>query len=382
MLLQNEISEKLWDTIQARYQNGDYTGTIRDAFVYLSNIIRDKSDLNGDGVDLINKAFSENNPKIKINRLETTSEKDEQKGIANILRGIYQYIRNPRSHDKYEDTENDCLSIIFFINLLINRIKGSTGQFEIEGFLEQVIDKRFVKSKEYCDALVAEIPERKFFETVLAVYKSKNSIDIYNIQALFKSFYKRMKSSNMEPFLKIVSEELRKTSNDSDIKYIVYILLPEMWEKIDSIGKIRTENRIIESIKDSHFLATWCTVIFKYFSDTGSLFWAAHAIATSTKTKEVEYFYKFIFHTVINLIKKEDIYTEDEENTGFDLHPMFIGEIREKIEKGELIHYESIKEAEYSLPDFLKRYFKSALDEFKEVKQVAEEKTLEDDIPF
>lgn len=168
MILQNEISEELWDTIQARYQNGDYTGAIRDAFVFLSNIIRDKSDLNGDGVDLINKAFSENNPKIKINKLETASDNNEQKGIANILRGIYQYIRNPRSHDKYEDTEDDCISILFFIDLLINRIKGSTGQFEVDGFLEQVIDKRFVKTDEYCDALVAEIPERKFFETVLA----------------------------------------------------------------------------------------------------------------------------------------------------------------------------------------------------------------------
>ena len=96
MLLQNNLSDDLWNVVQTHYQNGDYTGSLRDAFIYLTTIIREKADLSGDGTDLINKAFSESNPKIKINRLESTSEIDEQKGIANILRGCYQYIRNPR----------------------------------------------------------------------------------------------------------------------------------------------------------------------------------------------------------------------------------------------------------------------------------------------
>ena len=71
MVLQNELSEDLWNATKTRYQNADFTGAITDAFVYLSNIIRDKADLSLDGLDLINKAFSEKDLKIKINRMET-----------------------------------------------------------------------------------------------------------------------------------------------------------------------------------------------------------------------------------------------------------------------------------------------------------------------
>jgi uncharacterized protein (TIGR02391 family) len=383
MVIQSEISEELWIIIQAHYQNGDYTSSIRDAFIYLSNIIRDKSDLSGDGTDLVNKAFSESNPKIKINKLETTSEVDEQKGIANILRGLYQYIRNPRSHDRYEDTENDCISILLFIDLIIKSIKGSTGQFELDRFIEQVVDKSFVKSEEYCDALISEIPDRKLMDTVLEIYSNKSSIEIYNLQMLFKSFYKRLKKTNIDSFLKIISNDLRKTVSDNDIKYIIKIINPEMWEQIDSIAKIRIENKIIEAIKECTPIGTWYTDIFLNFKNKNELIEAIGLLIYSDKKNSVEYFYKYYFTKIIPLIKRENIYINDIEKNEIDIDPYFIVNIRKKIMRGEKTHYNGIKQMNYHLPDYLKKFYLKALQEFKEV--IIDENSnnnFDDDIPF
>lgn len=58
----------LKDSIKSHYQNKDYTEVVRDALLCLATEIRKKSDLNDkDGINLINTAFSEKNPLIKIN---------------------------------------------------------------------------------------------------------------------------------------------------------------------------------------------------------------------------------------------------------------------------------------------------------------------------
>lgn len=336
--------------------------------------------MSGDGIDLINKAFSETNPKIRINRLESTSDINEQKGITNILRGCYQYIRNPRSHDKFEDTENDCVAILCFIDFIITKIKGSIGQFELSSFINQVIDKRFVQSKVYCEELIKEIPSRKLFDTLLEVYKVRNSIDIYNLEILFLCFYERISKSNIETFLNMISNELRTTSNDSDIKIIAKIIHEDMWNNIHPIARIRTENRIIESIKECSYLGTWCTGIFKYFKDKSGLFKAVESILYEDIEDKIYYMYKFYFKELIKLINKEMVYINDEEVDIFALEPLFIYTIRTKIEANSVIHYNGVKSILYMMPDFLQMYFKTALDNFKSIDSVQSD--FPEDIPF
>jgi uncharacterized protein (TIGR02391 family) len=53
-------------------------------------------------------------PRLKVNRLQTESEQNVQKGIEALLRGIYQAIRNPRSHGRHADEEKDMVAIILF----------------------------------------------------------------------------------------------------------------------------------------------------------------------------------------------------------------------------------------------------------------------------
>jgi uncharacterized protein (TIGR02391 family) len=104
MNLESKIEERLWKMIQNSYEDRNYTGAIHDAIYFLSDLIREKSGLESDGVSLIGQAFGGKSPKLKVNKLQSESDKNIQAGIAQILRGIYQAIRNPRSHEKYNDS--------------------------------------------------------------------------------------------------------------------------------------------------------------------------------------------------------------------------------------------------------------------------------------
>ena len=63
------------------------------------------------------------------NKLQTETEKNIQKGVEFTLRGIYSAFRNPRSHTKHVDKEEDADAIIIFINHLLKLIDKSKGKF-------------------------------------------------------------------------------------------------------------------------------------------------------------------------------------------------------------------------------------------------------------
>ncbi len=117
-----KFNEKIWRNTENNYNNENYTGAILDSIHCLSDLIRDKSELELDGVDLARQAFSLKNAKIKINKLQTKSDKNIQEGIQNLIVGIYQLVRNPRSHEKYTDTQEDADSIISMVSYLYGMI--------------------------------------------------------------------------------------------------------------------------------------------------------------------------------------------------------------------------------------------------------------------
>jgi uncharacterized protein (TIGR02391 family) len=383
-MLQFNIDDDLWNAVSVSYQNGNYTGAIRDAFIYLTKIIREKSDLDEDGVLLINKAFSGNNPKIRVNKLETTSDTDIQKGIANTLRGVYQFIRNPRNHDEYKDTENDCIAILSFIQYLLSNIKDSTEQFEIDSFLKQISDKRFVCIREYCDALIYEldISDRKFLDTVLTIYKKKLSFDINNLKFLFVSIYTKIKPPHLEILLKIMSGDLKRTSEDREIIYIVSIIKPEMWQNIDKIAKIRIEHRIMESLKEAHYLATWCTRIFPYFEKPTELCLSAISLIDSRDSEKIKFFYDYIFKPLIALITEDDMKKINEFISFEEEKTVFIFVIKHKMDKGELLHLEQIKSRFWSLPEFIQNYLNEPYQNYMAKLKKEESTKFFEDVPF
>ena len=119
MELQKEIAPELYGAIKVHYEAGLYSNAILDAMKVLTELIRTKSKLDGDGANLIGQAFGGNAPPIKISPMQKVSEIDEQKGFEQLLRGLYIGIRNPRTHENYTDKINECNAIIFFVDHLM-----------------------------------------------------------------------------------------------------------------------------------------------------------------------------------------------------------------------------------------------------------------------
>src|SRR5437764_11655835 len=104
MNLETEINPELWQAIRRSYENGAYANAILDSIHFLSEAIRMKTGLQSDGTALAGQAFGGKSPKLRLNRLETESEQNIQHGVEQLLRGVYQALRNPRSHGRVDDT--------------------------------------------------------------------------------------------------------------------------------------------------------------------------------------------------------------------------------------------------------------------------------------
>lgn len=89
--------------------------------------LRSKSGLNEDGAALIDKAFAGERPLVRINPLSTDSERSEQKGFANLLRGVAGMFRNTTAHEARihwnmsKDDAEDLLSMASLIHRRLDR---------------------------------------------------------------------------------------------------------------------------------------------------------------------------------------------------------------------------------------------------------------------
>ena len=129
MNLETKLDSRVWEAVRNSFEENNFTGAILDAIYFLSELIREKTGLETDGIALIGQAFGGKSPKIKINRLQSESDWNIQNGTEQILRGIYMAIRNPRSHEKYTDSEEDARAIIFFLNYLVKIVYKSKTPF-------------------------------------------------------------------------------------------------------------------------------------------------------------------------------------------------------------------------------------------------------------
>jgi uncharacterized protein (TIGR02391 family) len=154
MNLQTHIQNNLWLAIQSTYETGNYSHAILDAIHYLSNVLREKTGVDGDGATLVGQALGGDSPRLRINKLQTETEKNEQRGFENILRGIYQAIRNPRSHEQIGDSQDNADAIIYFVNYILGIIEKSEEPFVLTKFISRVFDPDFYKTQRYVELLV------------------------------------------------------------------------------------------------------------------------------------------------------------------------------------------------------------------------------------
>jgi len=275
MDLNDIVSEDIYSVIKNKYDNQLYSDAILDSIKYLTNIIREKSKIGGDGAGLITQAFGGQSPKIKINKMATTSEIDEQKGYEQILRGIYCGIRNPRSHEQYQDVKEVADSIIIFINYLAEMIKSTKSYFQLEEYKNRVFDPLFVEREDYAEMLVNEIPSDEIVNTSISILQDRNRGESEKLDIYFKALFNKMDRSQYDSLMKSISNELKIAQQNNDIVSIVRLIEPKFWPILDDDVKIRIENVIIESVREGYYdmyegikkghLGTWARDIGGYF---------------------------------------------------------------------------------------------------------------------
>lgn len=253
MNLETEIDPELWKNIQTQYENRDFTKAILNAIFYLSNLIQEKTGLESDGASLIGQAFGGKSPLLKVNQLQTESEINIQRGVDQILRGIYQAIRNPRSHENYTDSKDDCEAIIVFINYMIKVIIQAKPPFLKGEFLKHVFDPDFVRDNEYAELLVKQIPKKKNLEMFIETFRKKEDDNNDSLEYFIPALIRRLEPSELEEAYKIVSEELINSNNDTTLRTILIIMPSESWSQYDLIGRHRIENKLIKSIEGGKF---------------------------------------------------------------------------------------------------------------------------------
>jgi uncharacterized protein (TIGR02391 family) len=76
----------------------NYFHCVLEATKSVAQKIRDMTGLEGDGGAIVDQAFSIKTPMLALNTLQSESEQSEQKGFANLLKGVFGTFRNVLAH--------------------------------------------------------------------------------------------------------------------------------------------------------------------------------------------------------------------------------------------------------------------------------------------
>lgn len=107
----------------------NYFHAVLEAVKGVAERLRMMSGLGSDGAELVNAVFSVKSPILAINTLKTDTELSEQKGIANMLVGIFGAIRNPVAHapkTTWAMPEQDAIDVFGILSYVHRKLDGAT----------------------------------------------------------------------------------------------------------------------------------------------------------------------------------------------------------------------------------------------------------------
>ena len=106
---------------KVEYLQENYFHAIFEAAKSLSEKVRNLTGIKEDGSALFNTAFSVSNPRLALNSLQTSSERNQQNGLKEMLHGVTHMVRNVTAHEmkyKWILNEQDAIDILTTISFL------------------------------------------------------------------------------------------------------------------------------------------------------------------------------------------------------------------------------------------------------------------------
>lgn len=106
----------------------NYFHAVLEATKSIADKLRSKTGLIDDGADLVDKALTGISPLLSINPLATKSEKSEQSGFANLIKGTFGMFRNPTAHEArilWSMTKEDAEDLLTLASLIHRRLDNA-----------------------------------------------------------------------------------------------------------------------------------------------------------------------------------------------------------------------------------------------------------------
>lgn len=117
---------------RAELLQGNSFHAVFEATKSVADKIRNKSGLPGDGSDLVDQAFGLGKagmPFLAFNTLTTDTERSEQSGLMNLMKGMFGAFRNVTAHApkiSWAISEQDALDLLTIASLLHRRLDAAT----------------------------------------------------------------------------------------------------------------------------------------------------------------------------------------------------------------------------------------------------------------
>lgn len=107
----------------------NYFHAVLEAVKSVADKLRARTGLTDDGNTLVDRVLGGNPPMLAINPLRTDSERSEQKGFANLVRGAFGMFRNTTAHEArihWTMSKSDAEDLLSLVSLIHRRLDGAT----------------------------------------------------------------------------------------------------------------------------------------------------------------------------------------------------------------------------------------------------------------
>ena len=127
LLAQRGAHPLVLEYVRPELVRGDYYEAVFEAIKGLGSRLRDLGSRDADGPRLVEGVLEsrEGTPVIRLNDLRTQSQRDEQRGVALLMKGLFAAFRNPAAHEpriEWSMSEQDALDVLGTLSMLHRRL--------------------------------------------------------------------------------------------------------------------------------------------------------------------------------------------------------------------------------------------------------------------
>ena len=258
MLNKENTQKRFWEIIKVHYEKECYTDALKDACLYMIQLVQEKSDTeNMDGEKLITNVFSEAKPKLLINANQTMTEKDIQRGFGMILRGIICAIRNPISHKRdVEFTKEEADSILMFLNsYIIPKLDDSKDFGYVENWYEYIFVDGEEDSESYSKTLLDCIPKKEKKDLMIHIIENLEDIEqnkfTFFINELFQSLIKK----DQDDLIKLLNKNIINTKSTTYLLSFLNHFPKNIWKRLNDLARARIQEKVKKEIKNGQIIS-------------------------------------------------------------------------------------------------------------------------------